>query len=127
MSNQGSRKHSALDVVNMFATLTESHWRDTLNKGLKSGNVSKFIGWRYGLQAGLADAASKGLSTPKLDIWVMKRCKDLEKCMRVILKRKYKNPLDNPLADKSRYVATALALKRARDREYELFLQRSSF
>lgn len=127
MANQGRRRYAALDVVNMFATLTEDHWRDTLNKGLKSANVNKFVSWRYGMQAGLADAASKGMSTVKLDIWVMKRCKDLEKCMRVILKRKYKNPLDNPLADKSKYVATALALKRARDREYESFLQKSSF
>lgn len=127
MANSGSRKYPALDVVKMFSTLTLEHWKSTLMRGMETGNTEKFIAWRYGLQAGLADAASKGLNTDALDLWVMKRCKDLERCMRVLLKRKHKNPLDNPLHDKSKYIAKALEAKRLRDREYYNFLMKSSF
>lgn len=122
-----ARKYPALDVMKMFSTLTMEHWRATLEKGIKSGNVDKFIGWRYGLQAGLADLASKGLNTDQIDLWVFKRIKDVERCLRVLLKRKYKNPLDNPLHDRSAYVNKALEMKRKRDREYEAFLMKSNF
>jgi hypothetical protein len=62
-----------------------------------------------------------------MDLWVMKRCKDLERCMRVILKNKHKNPHDNPKLDPLGYVRKAKEAKKKRDREFEDFLMRSSF
>ncbi len=110
----------------MQATLTLEHWRSCLQKAVKSNNIDKLVAWRYGLQAGLTDAASKGISSPQLDLWVIKRCRDLEKCAKFILKKQF-NPMDDPKADRIGYVAKARAAKKRRDQEFERFLQKSSF
>ena len=120
-------KHHALDVVKMYSTLTLEHWESCLRKAIKARNIDKLVAWRYGLQAGLADAAKKGISTPEMDIWVIKRCRDLEKCARFVLRKKHKNPMDDPKADRQGYVAKALEAKRKRDRDFERFLQLSSY
>lgn len=132
MAGQGRRKYQTLDVVNMYATLTEAHWRQCLELALSKNNVEKLKAWRYGLQAGLADAGAKGLSTPQIDIWVLKRIRNLEKCMQIILRRKYKNPLDkvnkfNARKDPQAYLAKVKMAKKMRDAEFANFLKDSSF
>jgi hypothetical protein len=127
MSNQGYRKHPALDVVKMMATLTREHWFQLLTDAAHSGNVDKLVAWRYGMQAGLSDAVHMGLSSEKLDIWVIKRCRNLEKCMRFILKHQYPNPMDRPGNHPLAYIKKAKDAKKKRDRNYEDFLLKSSF
>lgn len=132
MANQGNRRFPALDVVGMFATLTMEHWRDTLEKALKKGSVNKFVAWRYGMQAGLADAAAKGLSTPELDIWVIKRCRDCERCMRQIVVKKYQDHLNKinkfqVKKDPGGYLSKVQKAKRLADKEFQKFLLDSSF
>lgn len=123
----GSRKYAALNVVQMYSTLTLDHWKSCLLKATKARNVEKLISWRYGMQAGLTDAAAKGLTNTSIDLWVMKRCKDLEKCMRYILKQQYKNTMPDPKKDPAGYVAKAKEAKRLRDRAFEQFLMKSNF
>lgn len=122
-----ARKTQALDVLKMFSTLTIDHWRTCLQQAVRTNNIDKLITWRYGMQAGLADAVKKGLSTEKLEIWVIKRCRDLEKCAKHIYKKRYPNPLDNATKDKEKYVAEVIAAKRQRDKDFEQFLMRSNF
>lgn len=127
--NHGKRKYPALDVVNMFATLTEVHWRTVLEKAIRSGSVEKLVSYRYGLQAGLADASTKGLTNEKIDIWVLKRIRNVEKAMKVILRQLYKNPHDDVHCkkDPNGYIQGALLAKRKRDRAFEEFLKQSAF
>ncbi len=124
------RRYPSLDVVKMYSTLTLEHWRDTLLKAMKSGSKEKLISWRYGLQAGLADAESHGMNSDQLSLWVIKRCRDVEKCMKFIIRKESPNPLDNPsgkIVDRLGYVAKAVEAKKKRDREFETFLMKSNF
>lgn len=124
-----ARKWSSLDVVKMMATLTLERWRYCLETATGKNDVNKLLSYRYGLQAGLADAARQGLASEPLDIWVIKRTRDVERCLRLILKRKYKNPLDlnKTIRDAQGYIAGAKQAKRLRDREFEKWLQISNF
>lgn len=127
--NAGRRKYQSLDVINMFATLTEVHWRTVLEKAIAQGSVDKLVSYRYGLQAGLSDAVAKGMSSEKLEIWVIKRIRNVEKAMKVILRRLYKNPHDDVHCkkDPNGYIQGALLAKRKRDRAFEEFLKKSAF
>lgn len=123
-----ARKFERLDVMRMFSTLTLEHWKDILVSAVRDGRVEKLVSWRYGLQSGLADANAKGVITSqKVDLWVIKRCKDLEKAMRMILKKKYPSPMDNPKYDRLSYAHKVIDVKRRRDREFEDFLRKSGF
>ena len=121
------RKYPSLDVVKMYSTLTLEHWTNALRKAIKSGSIEKLIAWRYGLQAGLADAVSMGVKDEKMDFWVIKRCRDIEKCATFIYRKRHKNPLDTPGKDKLGYIHGAVEAKKKRDRELEIFLQKSNF
>jgi hypothetical protein len=122
-----ARKTDGLDVIKMFSTLTIDHWRTCLQRAVQTNNIDKLVNWRYGMQVGLSDAVKKGVSTEKLEIWVMKRIRDLEKCARHIYKKRYPNPHDVVIRDKSKYVADALTAKKMRDKAFEQFLMRSNF
>ena len=121
------RKYEALDVVTMFSTLSMDHWEVVMRKAVKSGNVNKLIAWRYGLQAGLADAVAKGFSSEKLDIWVIKRCRDIEKCVKAIISKRHPKPRADIKKDLSEYKIKYNLAKRQRDRELEQFFMESNF
>jgi len=125
--NNGRRKWPTLDVVNMFATLTADHWSSCLKKAYLSGNITKLMAWRYGFQAGLADAGAKGISSEELDKWVIKRCMNLEKCARLILKKKHPMPKIDPKNDKYSLIPVIKAAKKKRDMEFSNFIQKSNF
>lgn len=127
--NHGKRKFPALDVVNMYATLTEVHWRTVLEKAIRTCSVDKLVSYRYGLQAGLADAGAKGLTNEKIDIWVLKRIRNVEKAMQIILRKMYKNPYDDIHCkkDPSGYIQKAKLAKKKRDQAFEEFLKQSAF
>jgi hypothetical protein len=122
-----ARKHDALDVVNMYARMTLEEWKFFLVRAAKSGNVDKLIAYRYGLQAGLTDAVSKGMKNDKLDMWVIKRCRDIERCARFVYRKMYPNPMVDPKKDPTGYVKKAVQYKRMRDKAFEDFLMRSNF
>lgn len=121
------RRHTTLDIVSMYSTLTMDHWKSCLIRAMETGSMEKLISWRYGLQAGLADASKKGLTTEKMELWVYKRCKDIEKCARWILKRKHPINTAGDYKDKTKSAVKALEAKRRRDKEFEQFLLRSNF
>jgi len=127
--NHGNRKFDALDVVNMFATMSKKHWEVCLHRCYSTGNIDKLMGYRYGLQAGLTDAISKGVRDKNLDLWVIKRCRDCEKIAKLIFRKKYPNPLDDTEVKKDRleYIHQAKMAKRKRDKELEMFFMRSNF
>lgn len=129
--SHGKRKYEALDVVSMFAKLTLEDWKFFLLRATKSGNINKLIAYRYGMQAGLADAASKGLGNDRLNIWVIKRMRDIEKCAKFIIRKRESNPLDvvskTHKGKRLDYAMSAIEAKRRRDRAFEDFLMRSNF
>lgn len=129
--SHGKRKHDALDVVSMFAKLTLEDWTFFLRRATKSGDINKLISYRYGLQAGMADAAKKGLNSDELCFWVIKRCRDIEKCAKFIIRKRESNPLDvvskTHKGKRLDYAMSAIEAKRRRDKAFEDFLMRSNF
>ncbi len=123
------RKYPSLSPTKLYATMKPSKWKLLLNDCMKRGNTKKLIAWRYGLQAGLADENSGGKhTTDSMDLWVIGRLKDIENAMKHILRAKYPNPFDNPLAKVGDDVfAKAQAAKKKRDAEFSEFLMRSNF
>ncbi len=98
----------------------------------EKGNTQALIKWRYGLQAGLADAVSKGLSSENLEIWVFKRIRNTEQCMKYILKQMYPMPGDIVLPKYAKgkrkdYLMDGKQAKKNRDRQFEVFLKNSNF
>jgi len=128
--NQGTRKYDALDVVSLFSRMKKKEWEIFLYRAYNNRNINKLIAYRYGFQAGLADAAKKNLSTPEIDLWVMKRVRDIEKIAQKVVRLRTPNPCDDPLyakKDPLGYVHKAKFAKQQRDRELERFFQESSF
>jgi hypothetical protein len=89
--------------------------------------MDKLMSWRYGLQAGLADADQKGVATDALVLWVLKRIKNVEKCAKLVLKKKHHINIAGNYKDKTKSAVDALMAKRKRDRDFEEFLKRSAF
>jgi len=121
------RKYAALDVVGMFSGLELGRWEDTLRKAVRSGSVQKLIAWRYGLQSGLADAVSKGFKNDKLDLWVMHRCRDIEQCVKAIIKKRNPDPQLNLKTDHKHHIKLVRETKRKRNAEIEKFFAESNF
>lgn len=121
-------KYEALDIMKMYANLTLERWKSSLLRAAKTSNTEKLMKWRYGLQAGLANLNKRGNhSDPKVDIWVLHRCRDVEQAMKVVLKKNYPNPFDDPKADPMKYSANFRDVKRKRDQAFERFLQKSNY
>lgn len=127
MSN-AKRKYPALDVVKLYATLDRPRWESILRNAADKNSVNKLLAWRYGLQAGLADANSRGkITTQAMDIWVLCRIKEVEKTMKEIIKRKWKSLADKNIKPTAENFREIREDKRKRDREFELFLMKSNF
>lgn len=131
MANQGKRKWPALDVMMLSAKLKKEDWKFFLRRAMESGNIEKLLSYRYGLQAGLADAASKGLTNQKIDIWVIGLIRNVEQAMKYILKKKH--PMPGDVVSKTHkgkridYAMTAIEAKRRRDKEFSEWLLKSNF
>jgi predicted transcriptional regulator len=127
--NQGSRKYPAIDVMKFYATMPQEKWRTMIQDAGINGKSEKLLAWRYGLQAGLADANASGkITTEKIDAWVLGRIREVEKAMKYIARKRHPSPLDGGrLAKSVDDVNKAREAKRKRDREFERFLNRSNF
>jgi hypothetical protein len=130
--SQGRRKYEALDIVSMYAKLTPKDWKFFIRRAIRGGSVEKLKGYRYGLQAGLAQANDRNVASETLNIWTIKRIRDVERAMKVILRYKYPNPLDNPTlggpsGDILDFIHKVKLAKRMRDQEFGKFLSESSF
>lgn len=83
------------------------------------------------MQAGLSAANDRGVSSDVINLWVLKRIRNLETAMKLILRKKHPNPLDTPSktnkGNRMDYVHKFLEAKRKRDREFHDFLVRSAF
>lgn len=130
--NQGKRKYPALDIVSMAAKLKPSDWKFFLKRATLSGNIDKLMAYRYAIQAGIADASSKGLTTPHMEIWALKLIKNIESCAKYIFRKKHPLPGDLVIPKYAKgkridYVQSALEAKRKRDKEFANFLLKSNF
>jgi hypothetical protein len=121
------RKYESLDPVKMYATLKRPFWKQLLENSMNKQDTNTLMKWRYGLQAGLADANANGrITTEKMDQWVIARIKDIENAVRYIVKERHPNPADYLNPDPA-IAKKAVEAKRKRDREYQLFLMKSNF
>lgn len=127
MSN-AKRKFPAINVMKLYATLDRPRWEAILRNAADTESVNKLLAWRYGLQAGLADANSRSkMTTQKIDIWVLSRIKEVEKTMKEIIKRRHKSLADGKISKDAENFIKIREDKRKRDREFEDFLMRSNF
>lgn len=126
--NNAKRKFPAIDVVKLYSTLDRPKWESILRNAADKNSVNKLVAWRYGLQAGLADANSRGkITTQDMDIWVLCRIKEVEKTMKEIIKRKWKSIADKHLKTDAENFTKIREDKRKRDKEFESFLMKSNF
>jgi len=127
MSN-AKRKFPAIDVVKLYSTLDRPKWESILRNAADKNSVNKLLAWRYGLQAGLADANARGkITTQQIDVWVLCRIKEVEKTMKEIIKRKWKSIADKHLKADAENFMKIREDKRKRDKEFETFLMKSNF
>ena len=123
-----ARKYPSLDVLQMKATLTVEHWQFCLRQAVKNNSVEKLMAWRYGLQAGLAEAVNRGIRSDELDLWVLKRIKNVEQAIKYVVRKRNPNICDkDPRANPYDYIKKAKEAKRRRDKELEQFLLKSNF
>lgn len=123
-----SRKFESLDPMKLYSTLKIKSWKTLLNAAMDRQDSNTLMKWRYGLQAGLADANAHGkITTEKIDCWVIARIKDVENAMKYIVKERNPNPMDDIANAKIDTKKLATAAKRKRDREFQLFLMQSNF
>lgn len=126
--NNAKRKYPAIDVVKLYATLDRPKWESILRNAADKNSVNKLMAWRYGLQAGLADANSRGkITTQQMDVWILCRIKEVEKTMKEIIKRKWKSIADKHMKTDVENFTRIREDKRKRDREFESFLMKSNF
>jgi hypothetical protein len=121
------RKYPELDVMKMYATLTLERWEETLRSAVKSRSVERLIAWRYGLQSGLASVVNSGLSTPEIELWVIKRCRDVEQCIKFIVKKRNPLPQLDAKKDPAEFRRKVKEAKKNRNHELEMFLMKSNF
>ncbi len=122
------RKFDSIDPMKLAAKLKRKEWRAILERAMNKSSMNSLIKWRYGLQAGLADANSRGkVTTEEIDVWVIARIKDIENAMKHILRERHPNPMDNPLNTDLDTQDKCTEAKRKRDREFQSFLMRSNF
>jgi hypothetical protein len=126
------RKFETLDVVKLYSTLSVDVWRSVLTKCVNNNDINRLMSIRYGLQAGMSDAAKMGMNSDKLVFWVLKRIRNIETCAKEIIKKKHPMPGDVVISKTHKgkrkdYAMDAVTAKRTRDRELQVFLQRSSF
>lgn len=122
-----SRKFDAIDVVKMYSTFSFLAWRTNLRHAVANQQTNKLVGWRYGMQAGLAKANDRNVSSDKINIWTVQRIRDIEKAMKVILRKRHPMAMDNSKADPLLKIHKHREAKRKRDAEFEAFLHKSSF
>jgi hypothetical protein len=104
-------------------------WNEQLDKCVHNQSINELARIRYGLQAGMTDLANQKLNDEKMNVFYARLMKSLENTARLIVRKIHPLPHDAPTIHgiKSKHPVSALVAKRNRDREMELFFNKSSF
>ncbi len=101
-------------------------WNMWLTECLNKNDLETLIKYRYGLQAGMADAVSAGLSSPMMAEMYTRWLGSIERTARKIVEKRNPLPKVDKNADLEMY-RKVQAAKRQRRSDFERFLLRSSF
>lgn len=117
------RKYDSIDLLKLYTTCSTEQWNTWLSACLREDNIEALKQVYYGTQVGMDNLAKQKLNTEKINNWFIRLQRSIEKTLKGILRKKYPNPNDNPLAT----TAEALEAKRKRDHDFELFLKGARF
>jgi hypothetical protein len=114
-----------IDLLKLYAKGSANGWNEFLTDCLNKQDINRLAKIRRELQAGMADLAKMKLNNEEINVWFLRLCKSTENTAKQIIRLKHAMPGDNPLIA-SKY-PDRLSAKRARDRELQDFLRRSSY
>lgn len=119
------RKWPAIDLIKLYTTTDTQTWNVFLTQCLKHHDIDRLCVTYYGLQAGMADLAKAKLNDEKMIQFFIRLQRSIEITVKRIFRIKYPNPHDDPLykSHDNRW----LEVKRKRDYEFSLFMQRARY
>ncbi len=124
-----SRQTDAIDLIALYAKGSNNGWNEFLTECHQKQDVNRLTKVMRGIQIGMDDAAKLHLPDDKIAVFYVRLLKSIENTMKQILRSKYPNPRDNPLAARNPAWADKKwqEIKRKRDHEFELFMRKASF
>lgn len=123
-----SRKVEAIDLFKLWSAGSVVGWNQELQKLYQRNDVAGLARLLYAIQAGMDDVRKSGLNTDKMNTFFLRLQHSIEKTLKAILRKKYPNPLDDPMnARDPRIVAEWQEIKRKRDQEFAEFMRKSSY
>lgn len=129
-----SRKWPTIDIVKLFYLGDQVNWQATIQKYIKNNDLEAIKKTRYGIQAGMEDARKQKLNTPVLINWFAQIQRDLDVATKLILKKLYPSPLDEPLKavefrknNPKDLVDKVRKEKQERDDKIERYIRENSF
>jgi hypothetical protein len=106
-----TRNWQSIDLFQLYTSSDYTLWNKWLTKCAEEENVTELGKVYYGVQAGMDDLVKEKLNTDKMNLFFSRLTMSIERTVRVILKRKYPSPLDDP--------QTAISMKQTNPKEYE--------
>ena len=126
-----TRKYDSVDLMKLYAQGSANGWNEYLTAMLNAGDINALARMRYALQAGMDDLTKIKMNDEKMSLFYVRLLKSVEETAKKIIRRKHPMPHDLPtihgIKTKHDNPTTALEAKRKRDRELELFFNKSSF
>lgn len=127
MGEGTQRKWPEIDVVKLYVNVDHQTWNRYLSHLLKTENIEEIKKTLYGIQSGMAKASSKKMTDKKMTLWFVRVQKSLHDTAKMIFRKKYPHPLDNPENAKNSEHLGFIDIKRKRDGEFQKFLKDVSF
>lgn len=124
-----TRKYPSIDIMKLWTLGSANGWNEFLTASEHSSNINALARARYSLQAGMDDLVKIKMNDEKMNVFYIRLMKSVENTAKQIIRKLHPLPHDIPTVHgiKSKKPDSALIAKRKRDREMELFFNKSSF
>jgi len=122
------RKYLSVDLMKLKAKFDSGRWNQWLTACEREQDIEGLKKVFYGIQCGMDDLVKQGLHTDDMKMLFIRWQRSIENTAKKIWRKKYPNPLDNPIeatqhrGNKSMYLA-----KKKRDADLERTFKRWRF
>lgn len=118
------RKFDAIDLVKLHEKGSNNGWNQLLSKCVDNNDINGLAVLMYRVQAGMDDLVKAKLNVPTYNVFFTRLIRSLEETAKVIIRKKYPLPPDNP---KNPNTLEMIAAKRKRDDELATFFREASY
>jgi hypothetical protein len=115
-----AQKYEALDVMNLFKDWDDSRFSMFVNKMIARRDFKAMVKARYGLQAGMAYISNKSICPEDYVNKFIRWQRIIESGIKIMWRRMYPNPLDNPANKNNPTLDIDACLKHKRERDNNL-------